>query len=120
MLERIALPNRAGVTADGVRQSLRQRRDSLGAGWDAEDRQPDESLPLSVEIVGPLGRMTLPAATEQVRSRLREQSSLLTAKQDQALRNLLQGLIAREVADKSSAREEADCVIDAVDNHVQC
>src|SRR5690606_29304256 len=38
------------VTAEGVRQSLRRRRDTLGAGWDAEDRQPDPELPLTIEI----------------------------------------------------------------------
>ena len=94
------------VSADSVRQSLRQRRDSLGAGWDAEDHQPDEALPMSIEVTGPLGRMPLPDAAAQVELQLRRLSSLLTAKQDQALRNLLQGLIAKEVADKLHAAGE--------------
>lgn len=94
------------VGADGVRQSLRQRRDALGAGWDAEDRQPDAALPLHVEVVGPLGRMTLADATVRVRVQLHQLTSLLSAKQDQALRNLLQGLIAREVAAKLHAADE--------------
>ena len=54
-----ATNNRASVdrtTADGVRQSLRQRRDSLGAGWDAEPRQPDPARPLVIEVNGPLGK----------------------------------------------------------------
>ena len=92
-----------GASAESVRQSLRQRRDTLGAGWDAEDRQPDESVPLQVEVNGPLGRMPLAVASRQVRNQLAHQSSLLTAKQDQALRNLLQGLIAKEVAAKLHA-----------------
>jgi uncharacterized protein YPO0396 len=41
-----------------------------------------------------------------VRTQLEQQSSLLTAKQDQALRNLLQGLVAREVAEKMHAARE--------------
>ena len=91
------------VAADGVRQSLRQRRDSLGAGWDAEDRQPDESLPMTVEINGPEGRLPLSDAVSIVQARRSELSALLSAEQDGALRNLLQGLVAREVADKLHA-----------------
>jgi hypothetical protein len=92
--------------AEGVRQSLRQRRDALGSGWDAEDRQPDERLPLHIEVTGPLGRMSLPDALERVTDQRRRLAGLLTAKQDQALRNLLQGLIAREIADKIHAAGE--------------
>lgn len=94
------------VTADGVRQSLRQRRDSLGAGWDAEDRQPDETVPLTIEINGPEGRHPLAAAVAVVDQRLSELSSLLSSEQDSALRNLLQGLVAREVAEKLHAAED--------------
>ena len=83
-----------------MRQSLRQRRDSLGAGWDAEDHQLDDDLPLSIEVNGPLGRMHLAAAGSVVGHSLAKQASLLTAQQDQALRNLLQGLVAKEVAEK--------------------
>lgn len=94
------------ITPDGVRQSLRQRREQLGAGWDAEDHQPDDTLPISISVTGPLGRMPLPTANTHVRTQLGQQSSLLTAKQDQALRNLLQGLVAREVAEKMHAAGE--------------
>jgi uncharacterized protein (TIGR02680 family) len=94
------------VSSDGVRQSLRQRREQLGAGWDAEDHQPDDTLPMSIRVTGPLGRMPLAAASAQVRAQHGQQSSLLTAKQDQALRNLLQGLVAREVAEKMHAAGE--------------
>jgi energy-coupling factor transporter ATP-binding protein EcfA2 len=103
---RIPPPQETETTADGVRQSLRQRRDALGAGWDTEDRQPDPSLPLYIEVVGPLGRMPLSDGRARAHSQLRNMSSLLSAKQDQALRNLLQGLIAREVAHKLHAARE--------------
>ena len=106
ILKQIAAPDRTPVTADGVRQSLRQRRDQLGAGWDAEDQQPDEMLPLSVQVTGPSGRLPLMASSAQVRAQLVQQSSLLTVKQDQALRNLLQGLVAKEVAHKMHAASD--------------
>lgn len=102
----IPRPDGDGVNADGVRQSLRRRRDTLGAGWDAEDRQPDPGLPAAVEINGPLGRMSLVSAVAEVASHREQQASLLTTKQDQALRNLLQGLIAREVAEKLTDSDE--------------
>jgi uncharacterized protein (TIGR02680 family) len=88
------------TTADGVRSSLRRRRNSLGAGWDAEDAQPDHRYPLSVNVNGPLGPMSLAESVDAVRTQLAQLKALLTEKQDQALRNLLQGLIAREVAEK--------------------
>ncbi|MCC6437836.1 MAG: hypothetical protein IT196_22610, partial [Acidimicrobiales bacterium] len=99
-------PGDRTVSADTVRQSLRQRRDALGAGWDAEDRQPDPALPLQVEVTGPLGRMPLRAALLEVGEQLRRAERLLTSQQDQALRNLLQGLIAREVAEKLLAARD--------------
>jgi uncharacterized protein (TIGR02680 family) len=88
------------VTADGVRVSLRQRRDALGAGWDAEDRQPDPSLPLAVHVNGPIGQMPLAESLVAARTQLARQAALLTEEQDQALRALLQGLVAQEVAEK--------------------
>src|SRR5690606_32514802 len=100
-------PDGAPTSAEGVRQSIRRRRDSLGAGWDAADHQHDEQLPLHVEVTGPLTQQTpLPAAIEVVHSQLATMRSLLSAKQHQALRNLLQGLVAREVADKLHAAGE--------------
>ena len=95
------------ITPEGVRQSLRQRRDNLGAGWDAEDRQPNDELPLHVEVTGPIApQIPLPEATTAVLRQLATMKSLLSAKQDQALRNLLQGLVAREVAAKLHAAGE--------------
>ncbi|MDA8045667.1 MAG: TIGR02680 family protein [Actinomycetota bacterium] len=102
----IPAPGTREVAADGVRQSLRQRRDALGAGWDAEDRQPDESLPLMVEINGPQGRFPLAEAVAIVEGRRAELSVLLSSEQDQALRNLLQGLVAREVSEKLHSAED--------------
>ncbi|MHB1872661.1 MAG: TIGR02680 family protein [Steroidobacteraceae bacterium] len=100
-------PEEPPTTAEGLRQSIRRRRDSLGVGWDAEDRQPDEHRPLHIEVTGPLAQQTpLPAATQLVQTQLSTLSSLLSTKQHQALRNLLQGLVAREIAGKLHAAGE--------------
>lgn len=88
------------ASADGLRLSLRRRRDALGSGWDAEARQPDDRLPIVVEVEGPLGQMALPAAGRAAAEQLERMSALLTAKQHDALRDLLQGLVANEVAEK--------------------
>lgn len=93
-------PDPAPVTADGVRQSLKQRRDSLGAGWDADTRQPDPAQPLIFEVTGPLGKAPLAEAAQAVKQQHQRLAGLLSHKQDTALRGLLQGLIAREVAEK--------------------
>ena len=94
-------PIGADVTsADSVRQSLRQRRDALGAGWDAEARQPDPALPLVIDVTGPSGRAPLAASVRAVSRQHRQLAGLLNRKQDDALRELLQGLIAREIAEK--------------------
>ena len=91
----------ATTTADGVRQSLRQRRDALGAGWDAEARQPDPARPLVIEVTGPLGKKApLVEAMQTVEQQHQQLAGLLSRKQDDALRELLQGLVAREVAEK--------------------
>lgn len=105
-LERYVPEPIAVASAESVRMSLRQRRNALGAGWDAEDRQPDDRLPLSIEVNGPEGRMQLAEAAQVVGGRLRQQRGLLDAKQADALRNLLQGLIAKEVASKLHAARE--------------
>ena len=93
-------PHQTGASADSVRQSLRQRRDTLGAGWDAEDFQPDTDKPLVVEVNGPLGRTTLADSVRAVAAQHQQVAGLLNRKQDDALRQLLQGMIAREIADK--------------------
>lgn len=90
----------ARVTADSVRQSLRRRRDALGAGWDAEERQPDPALPLVVEVTGPSGRAPLAASARAVSDQRDQMVALLDHKQSEALRELLQGLIAREIAER--------------------
>jgi Putative exonuclease SbcCD, C subunit len=100
-------PEEPPTSADGVRQSIRRRRDSLGAGWDAEDRQPDEHLPLNIEVIGPLTQQAaLPAARQIVQRQLGTMTGLLSTKQHQALRNLLQGLVAREIAERLHAAGE--------------
>ena len=88
------------TSADSVRQSLMRRRDTLGAGWDAEARQPDPALPLLIEVTGPLGRAPLADSVRVVSQQHRQLASLLDRKQSDALRGLLQGLIAREIAEK--------------------
>jgi len=106
LLRLVAEPERPDVTAESVRQSLRQRRDTLGAGWDAEDRQADETLPVAIEVNGPEGRMPLARAIGFVGGRLAENLALLTSEQEGALRNLLQGLVAHEVSEKMHAASE--------------
>jgi uncharacterized protein (TIGR02680 family) len=86
------------VDEDALHRSLRAIRDSLGAGWDAEARRGSDGAPVAVEVSGPYGRRALLDATLQVASDLRRAQGLLTAQQDQALRNLLHGRIAHEVA----------------------
>ena len=102
----------AGADVNSVHQSLRQRRDTLGAGWDAEARQADPSdpsLPLVVEVAGPLGRLPLAVAARAVDDQHRQLAGLLDRKQADALRELLQGLIATEIAEKLyGAREFVD------------
>ena len=94
------------VAEDTLDRSLRQIRDSLGAGWDAGSRRADDGAPVSVEVSGPYGRRALPAAAIQVTADLRRARGLLTAQQDQALRNLLHGRVAREVAQALFAANE--------------
>ena len=88
------------ASADGVRQSLRQRRDSLGAGYDAEASQPDPARPLVVEVTGPQGRASLIESLRTVDAQHRQNAGLLNRKQADALRELLQGMVARELAEK--------------------
>ena len=88
------------TTADSVRQSMTRRRDALGAGWDAEPRQPDPVLPLMVEVTGPSGRAPLATSARVVSHQRDHMAALLDHKQSEALRELLQGLIAREIAER--------------------
>ncbi|MDE0196501.1 MAG: hypothetical protein OXP08_13220, partial [bacterium] len=90
----------AAVDINSVHGSLLQRRDALGAGWDAEARQEDPSLPLAVEVAGPLGRAPLAEAAMVVAGQHSQLVGLLDRKQADALRELLQGLIATEIAEK--------------------
>ena len=93
-------PQADGVSADSVIQSLQQRRDALGRGWDAQVFLPDPSRPLRIEVSGPPGRATLAGAHQRAAVQLRELAGLLDRKQQDALRELLQGLIATEIAQK--------------------
>ena len=96
-------PARSGpeVSAENVRQSLRQRRDALGAGWDAVDAQPDPQRPLRIDVSGPhAAHATLPDAHASAASQLATTAGLLDRQQQDALQELLQGLIAREIYQK--------------------
>jgi hypothetical protein len=86
------------VDENALDRSLRAVRDALGAGWDAGSRRAGDGSPVAVEVSGPYGRRALLDATVQVAADLRRARGLLTAQQDQALRNLLHGRVAREVA----------------------
>jgi uncharacterized protein (TIGR02680 family) len=86
------------VDEDALDRSLRQIRDALGAGWDAGSRRAGDGAPVAVEVSGPYGRRPLASAAVQVGDDLRRARGLLTAQQDQALRNLLHGRVAHEVA----------------------
>jgi len=88
------------ASSESVRQSLRQRRDALGAGWDAEALHPDLNQPLIVEVTGPSGRAPLAEQEQAVCQQHQQVEGLLNRKQDDALRQLLQGHIAREIAEK--------------------
>lgn len=90
----------AEASSESVRQSLQRRRDSLGAGWDAEALHPDLNQPLIVEVTGPSGRAPLAEQEQAVQQQYRQVDSLLNRKQDDALRQLLQGHIAGEIAEK--------------------
>ena len=95
----------AAANADGVRQSLLGRRDTIGAGWDAEARQPDTALPLVVEVAGPSGRASLTDSLLAVTQQHRQMAGLLNRKQTDALRELLQGMVAKEMATKVAGAE---------------
>ena len=95
------------IGANSVSMSVRERRDRLGGGWDVEIRHPDDgNLPLSVEVNGPPGRKTLAQATTAVRRDHETASKVLADGQESQLRDLLQGAIAKEVAEKSHAAKE--------------
>ena len=94
---RIPAP-RAQVTEDALEKALRATRDRLASGWDIESRRGADGTPLAVHVTGPT-RAVLAQMVHRVAVQRRRAVSLLSAQQDQALRNLLHGRIAREVAD---------------------
>ncbi|MGF1662291.1 MAG: TIGR02680 family protein [Kineosporiaceae bacterium] len=104
------------VDEDALDRSLRQIRDALGAGWDAGSRRSGDGAPVAVEVSGPRGRHPLLDATSYVADDLRRARGLLSAHQDQALRNLLHGRVARDVA---RALFEADELIDGMNRNLR-
>ncbi|MEJ2888911.1 TIGR02680 family protein [Actinomycetospora aeridis] len=104
---RLPAPGRA-VSEDALEKALRTARDDLASGWDIESRRGGDGMPLAVHVSGP-SRAVLAQMVHRVAVQRRRATSLLSAQQDQALRNLLHGRIAREVADALfSARELVD------------
>ncbi|PVZ10988.1 TIGR02680 family protein [Actinomycetospora cinnamomea] len=105
--DRLPAPRRA-VSEDALEKALRTARDELASGWDIESRRGADGMPLAVHVSGP-SRAVLAQMVHRVAVQRRRATSLLSAQQDQALRNLLHGRIAREVADALfSARELVD------------
>ncbi|MCD2186366.1 TIGR02680 family protein [Actinomycetospora soli] len=101
---RLAAPRRQ-VTEDALEKALRETRDHLASGWDIESRRGADGTPLAVHVTGPT-RAVLAQMVHRVAVQRRRATSLLSAQQDQALRNLLHGRIAREVADALFAASE--------------
>ena len=95
----------AQVTEDALEKALRAARDQLASGWDIESRRGADGTPLAVHVTGPT-RAVLARMVHRVAIQRRRATSLLSAQQDQALRNLLHGRIAREVADALFAARE--------------
>ncbi|MCD2193036.1 TIGR02680 family protein [Actinomycetospora endophytica] len=102
--ERIPAP-RVQVTEDALEKALRSTRDHLASGWDIESRRGADGTPLAVHVTGPT-RAVLAQMVHRVAIQRRRATSLLSAQQDQALRNLLHGRVAREVADALFAARE--------------
>ncbi|MDD7968471.1 TIGR02680 family protein [Actinomycetospora lemnae] len=102
--ERLPAPRRA-VSEDALDKALRAARDELASGWDVESRRAADGMPLAVHVSGP-SRAVLAQMVHRVAVQRRRATSLLSAQQDQALRNLLHGRIAREVADALFAARE--------------
>ncbi|MDT7741840.1 MAG: hypothetical protein QOE59_918, partial [Actinomycetota bacterium] len=102
--ERVPAP-RVQVTEDALEKALRATRDRLASGWDIESRRGADGTPLAVHVTGPT-RAVLARMVHRVAVQRRRATSLLSAQQDQALRNLLHGRIAREVADALFAARE--------------
>ncbi|MDL5154953.1 SbcC/MukB-like Walker B domain-containing protein [Actinomycetospora termitidis] len=105
--ERLPAPRRQ-VTEDALEKALRETRDRLASGWDIESRRGRDGAdgtPLAVHVTGPT-RAVLAQMVHRVAVQRRRATSLLSAQQDQALRNLLHGRIAREVADALFAAGE--------------
>ncbi|NMO91969.1 TIGR02680 family protein [Actinomycetospora sp. TBRC 11914] len=101
---RIAAP-RVQVSEDALEKALRATRDQLASGWDIESRRGADGAPLAVHVTGP-SRAVLAQMVHRIAVQRRRATSLLSAHQDQALRNLLHGRIAREVADALFAARE--------------
>ncbi|WP_345412798.1 SbcC/MukB-like Walker B domain-containing protein, partial [Actinomycetospora chlora] len=103
--ERLPAP-RSNVSEDALEKALRTARDALtGGGRDIESRRSADGMPVAVFVTSG-SRATLAQMVLRVAVQQRQAEGLLSTQQDQALRNLLHGRIAREVADALFAARE--------------
>ncbi len=82
-----------------VRRSLDHHKAAMGV-WDAHYDPPDATLPLRISLVSGGEPVPLVVAARQISSHHDDTRALLAAEEQNALRALLEGLIASELADK--------------------
>ena len=93
--------NGAAADADWntVRRSLDHHKTAMGV-WDAHYDPPGAGLPLRISLVSGGEPVPLVDAARQIGSHYDDTRALLAAEEQTALRALLEGLIASELADK--------------------
>ena len=93
--------NRVAADADWntVRRSLDHHKTAMGV-WDVHYDPPDAALPLRISLVSGGEPVPLVDAARQIGSHYDDTRALLAAEEQNALRALLEGLIASELADK--------------------
>ena len=82
-----------------VRRSLEHHRTAMGM-WDPHYDPPDETLPLRISLINAGEPTPLVDAARQIASHHDDTRALLATEEQKALRALLEGLIASELADK--------------------
>ena len=82
-----------------VRRSLDHHKTAMGV-WDAHYDPPDATLPLRISLVSAGEPVPLVDAARQIGSHHDDTRALLAAEEQNALRALLEGLIASELADR--------------------
>ena len=82
-----------------VRRSLDHHKTAMGV-WDAHYDPPDATLPLRISLVSAGEPVPLIDAAREIGSHHDDTRALLASEEQNALRALLEGLIASELADK--------------------